>query len=44
MQGNPGNDAVIQRAYRVDTRHIRIQFNKRPAKPVSVAYWVAHPD
>ena len=41
-QGNPGNDAVIWRAYRADSTHIRIVFNKTPANPVSVAYWVVH--
>ena len=43
MQGNPGNDAVIQRAYRVDSTHIRIVFNKKPARGTMVAYWVVHP-
>jgi hypothetical protein len=43
MQGNPGNDALIQRAYRVDSTHIRIVFNKRPARGTRVAYWVVHP-
>ena len=42
VQGNPGNDAVIWRAYRADSTHIRIVFNKTPANPVSVAYWVVH--
>ena len=42
VQGNPGNDAVIWRAYRTDSTHIRIVFNKAPANPVSVAYWVVH--
>jgi hypothetical protein len=27
----------------VDSTHIRIVFNKKPANPVSVAYWVVHP-
>jgi hypothetical protein len=42
VQGNPGNDAFIRRAFRIDNRHIRITFNKKPANPVSVAYWVIH--
>jgi hypothetical protein len=42
VQGNPGNDALVRRAFRIDNRHIRITFNKKPANPVSVAYWVVH--
>jgi hypothetical protein len=42
VQGNPGNDALIRRAFRIDSAHIRITFNKKPANPVSVAYWVVH--
>ncbi len=42
IQGNPGNGAVIQRVFRVDSTHIRIVFNKAPANPVSMAYWVVH--
>jgi hypothetical protein len=42
VQGNPGNDALIRRAFRIDSTHIRITFNKKPANPVSVAYWVVH--
>jgi hypothetical protein len=42
VQGDPGNDALIRRAFRIDNTHIRITFNKKPANPVSVAYWVVH--
>ncbi len=43
VQGNPGNDAVIWRAYRVDSTHIRIVFTRTPANPTVVAYWVVRP-
>jgi hypothetical protein len=42
VQGNPGNNAVISRAYRVDSTHICIVFNKKPARPTKVGYWVVH--
>ncbi len=42
-QSNPGNDAFISRAWRVDSKHIRIVFNKKPATSTKVAYWVVFP-
>lgn len=42
IQGNPGNHAIIKRAHRVDNKRIRIVFDKAPARPVRVAYWIIH--
>lgn len=42
VQGAPGNEALVRRAFRVDSTHIRIQFDKKPANPTAVGYWVIH--
>ena len=42
VQGAPGNEAMVRRAFRVDSTHIRIQFDKKPANPTAVGYWVIH--
>lgn len=40
VQGAPGNEAFVRRAFRVDSNHIHIQFDKKPANPTAVGYWV----
>jgi hypothetical protein len=42
VQGAPGNEALVRRAFRVDSTHIRIDFDKKPANPTVVGYWVIH--
>jgi hypothetical protein len=42
VQGPPGNEAFVRRAFRVDSTHIRLQFDKAPASPTVVGYWVVH--
>jgi hypothetical protein len=42
VQGPPGNEAFVRRAFRVDSTHIRITFNKKPTNPTAVGYWVVH--
>jgi hypothetical protein len=42
VQGAPGNEAFVRRAFRVDNTHIRITFDKKPANPTAVGYWVLH--
>jgi hypothetical protein len=42
VQGAPGNEALVRRAYRVDEKHIRIDFDKKPANPTAVGYWIVH--
>jgi hypothetical protein len=39
-QGASGNGAFVRRAWRVDDKHIRITFDKKPANPTAVGYWV----
>lgn len=42
VQGALGNEALVRRAFRVDDKHIRIDFDKTPAKPAAVGYWIIH--